>query len=315
MVVVALAIAAQSDDQAAEAQDRPGRWVKLPSAPLERTEVAAARVGEAIFALGGFVREGRSTTNAVERYDLRTRRWRRVRPLPVAVNHGGATASGGYVYAMGGYTSTSGLNAPTARFHRYNPRTNRWARLPDAPVARGAHALAATGGRIYAIGGVGVGGGVLKRLDVYDIERRRWTQGPDMAVAREHLGAAALGGHVYALAGRQGGTNFVSAERYDPRRRRWSRLPDMKRRRGGNSGAAAGGRIVVFGGEESAGTIGEVEMYDPRTRRWTRLDDMPTPRHGLGGVGLGNRVYAVQGGPEPGFAFSGALEELRLPGA
>jgi len=96
VVVVALAIAAQSDDPAAEAQNRPGRWVKLPSAALERTEVVAARVGRSIFALGGFV-PGPQTTNAVERYDLRARRWRRVRPLPIAVNHGGATASGGTV--------------------------------------------------------------------------------------------------------------------------------------------------------------------------------------------------------------------------
>ena len=37
---------------------------------------------------------------------------------------------------------------------------------------------------------------------------------------------------------------------------------------------------------------------------------MRTPRHGLGGVSLGGRVYAIEGGPEPGFHFSRAIEFL-----
>ena len=320
--LIALAVAAacaavvvfavRAGDGAEAQRDRPGSWVRLPSAPLQRTEVVAAAAGRSLYAIGGFV-PGPRTTAAVERYDLDRRRWSRVAPLPLAVNHSGAAGWDGRVYVMGGYTDRTGLAAPTARLYRYTPRANSWARLPDAPVARGAHALAASGGRLYAIGGVLADGAVTSRLDVYDIRRRRWTRGPDMGQAREHLGAAAAGGFVYAVAGRAAGGNFRTLERFDPRRRRWDRLPAMKRERGGNSAAAAAGRIVAFGGEEAAGTIREVEAYDPAARRWTRLDDMPTPRHGLGGVGSGGRVYAVQGGPQPGFAFSGALEELRLP--
>ena len=37
---------------------------------------------------------------------------------------------------------------------------------------------------------------------------------------------------------------------------------------------------------------------------------MRTPRHGLGGAALGNRVYAIEGGVEPGFSFSNAIEAL-----
>jgi N-acetylneuraminic acid mutarotase len=295
----------------ADAQARPGRWVKLPAGALRRTEVVAARVGRSIYAIGGFTPEPASTA-AVERYDVERRRWRRVRPLPIAVNHAAATGHAGHVYVMGGYTARAGLEGQTARLYRYSPGRDRWARLPDAPVARGAHAMAAVGGKLYVVGGVEPRG-VTTRLDVYDIARRRWSRGPDMEVAREHLGAAALGRSVYVLAGRTAAGNLTAAERFDTRSRAWERLPEMDRDRGGNSAAAAGGRVVVFGGEEGAGTIREVEAFDPRTRRWTRLADMPTPRHGLGAVGLGNSVFAVQGGPQPGFAFSAALEELRLP--
>jgi hypothetical protein len=35
---------------------------------------------------------------------------------------------------------------------------------------------------------------------------------------------------------------------------------------------------------------------------------MRTPRHGLGGAAKGGRVYALEGGPQPGFAFSRVVE-------
>jgi hypothetical protein len=39
-----------------------------------------------------------------------------------------------------------------------------------------------------------------------------------------------------------------------------------------------------------------------------------TPRHGLGGVAFGRRVYAIEGGDQPGFHFSRAIEYLDLAG-
>ena len=135
-----------------------------------------------------------------------------------------------------------------------------------------------------------------------------------MAVAREHLGGAVSGGAFYVLAGRAAGVgNMTVAERYVPSRRRWERLPDLRRSRGGTTATAlADGRIVIAGGEEDAGTINEVELYDPARRRWSRLPDMPTPRHGLGVVAQGRRVFTIQGGPQPGFHFSNAIEVLSV---
>ena len=103
------------------------------------------------------------------------------------------------------------------------------------------------------------------------------------------------------------------AERYVPSRRRWERLPDGRRLRGGTAAATlSDGRIVLAGGEEDAGTIKEVELYDPGARRWSLLPDMPVPRHGLGVVAQGRRVFTVQGGPQPGFHFSSAIEALTV---
>ena len=85
----------------------------------------------------------------------------------------------------------------------------------------------------------------------------------------------------------------------------------MQKPRGGIASVRVGRRVVVFGGEEDT-TIREVEIFDPRTRRWSRLPDMLTPRHGLGGAARGKRIYAIEGGPQPGFHFSNAIEFLDI---
>ena len=288
-------------------------WESLRPATLERTEVAAARVGRFIYVMGGFEPSG-ATSAATERYDIERDRWRRVADMPVALNHAAAVAYRGRVYVLGGYSSPTGLNQEVATLYRYNPGRDRWRRLPSAPTARGALAAGVIGGRLYAAGGA-AGGQALTTLEIYDFKRRRWRSGPDMATAREHLAGAVARGRFYALAGRSGGANFAVAEAYDPRARRWRAVPAMRKERGGIGAATVrGGRIVVAGGEETAGTIREVELYDPGTRRWRALPDLPTPRHGLGVVARGRRVFTIEGGDSPGYAFTNAIEALDVPG-
>jgi N-acetylneuraminic acid mutarotase len=275
--------------------------------------VGAARIGRFVYVVGGFERDGRRTTAAMERYDVESDSWERLADMPVALNHSVAAAYRGDLYVMGGYASATGLDSAIAGLFRYDPETDRWSRLPRAPSRRAAHAMGVIGNRLYVAGGAR-GGRPLRSLEVYSFKRRRWSRGPRMRVAREHLAGTVAGGFLYVLAGRAAGEgNFTVAERYDPRRRRWQRLPDMRKARGGIAAAPVGRRVVVFGGEEGAGTIAEVELYDPARRRWSSLPRLRTPRHGLGGVSRGRRVYAIEGGPTPGFDFSDAIEALDVP--
>jgi len=264
---------------------------------------------------GGFGADG-PTTNAVERYDMRRRRWTRVRPMPIRLNHPVAVAYRGDLYVSGGYSAANSLSEPSRALLRYNPRRRRWKRLPPAPTPRAAHAAAVIHGRLYIAGGANDSGS-LRSLEIYDFARRRLSRGPHFpGPARNHTTGVASGGRFYVLAGRDA-RNYTTAERYDPRRRRWESLPDMRTARGGIASVRLrDGRIVVFGGEELAAggnTIASVEMFDPRRRRWSTLPDLRTPRHGLGGVALGNRVFAVAGGVVPGFSVSPTIEFLDVP--
>ena len=269
------------------------RWRALAHSTVARTEVAAARIGDSAYVVGGFAAPDGTTSDVVERYDLRLNRWARVRPIPQAVNHAAAVAYGGDLYVVGGYTAASGLAAETSALWRYEPAADRWTKLPSAPSARGATAL--------------------RTLEIYDFERARWSRGASMRTAREHLAATVHRGALYVLAGRAGGlNNFRVAERYVPARRRWERLPSMRKARGGIAAATVSGRIVVVGGEERAGTIAEVESFHPATRRWRREPRLKTPRHGLGAVSYRGRIVVLAGGPTPGLTFSDVTEALRV---
>jgi N-acetylneuraminic acid mutarotase len=295
---------------------RQDRWTALAPSPLERTEVAAARIARFVYVVGGFERSSGATVASVARYDIRRDRWRTVRDMPIALNHPTAVAYRGRLYVHGGYRGESGLTEPTGALLRYSPRRDRWRRLRSAPTPRAAHAAAVIGHRLYVAGGANDSGS-LRSLEIYDFRRARWRDGPDLpGPARNHTTGVASGGRFYVLAGRDAG-NLTAAERYDPRRRAWQQLPPLRTARGGIASARLrDGRIVVFGGErlEAGGTtIAEVELFDPRTGRWSALPDLRTPRHGLGGAALGRRVYAIEGGTSPGFSFSRAIETLDVP--
>jgi len=290
-----------------------GEWGSLTDSRLERTEVAAARIGRYAYVVGGFEKRSGQTVGALERYDIRANRWKRLRSMPIGVNHPTAAAHRGTLYVHGGYTARRDLTSATKRLYAYDPRRDRWRRLPDAREPRAAHALGVLDGKLYAAGGANDTGS-LSSMEVYDFSERRWTRGPSFqGPRRDHTTGVASGGYFYALAGREGARNYTVAERYDPRRRSWEKLPSMRRARGGIASAAlSGGRVVVFGGEDfgTGKTIPEVELYDPRTRRWRSLPNMRTPRHGLGGASRGNRIFAIQGGPQPGFHFASIIEFL-----
>ena len=283
-------------------------WHTLAPAQLKRTEVSAARIGNAIFVAGGFELVSGRSTDAVERYDLGTNRWTRRAPLPAALNHAAAAVYKGDLYIVGGYTDG---DVEQATLYRYEPRKDRWTALAPMPTPRGALTAGVIGDRLYAAGGAS-DGTALTTLEVYSFKTGRWSPAPPMAVAREHLGGAVSGNAFYVLAGRAP-SNLTVVERYVPAKRAWQPVPDVERARGGTAATTlSDGRIVIAGGEEAAGTIPEVELFDPRTRRWSALAAMPRPRHGLGVVARGRTVFTVQGGVRPGFSFSSALERLRV---
>jgi N-acetylneuraminic acid mutarotase len=172
------------------------RWRRLPPPPEERAAAAAtATRGGVVWVVGGRTRDGLATT--MLRLDLRTLRWRAL-PGPRPREHLAATALGGRVFAIGG--RLAGFDTNFATVEAYDPRANRWRRLPDLPAPRGGTGAAAIAGRIVSIGSESPQG-TDRAVWALRPSARRWARLPDLPTPRHGLGVVALGGRVWAVAG------------------------------------------------------------------------------------------------------------------
>jgi Galactose oxidase, central domain/Kelch motif len=292
----------------------PARWVTLAPSLLQRGEVSAARVGHAIYVVGGFGANSMSTA-AVERFDLSHRTWTLSLSLPHPLNHMSAIGYHGSLYVVGGYSQPGDTSAGAVRdFWRFDPTADIWRALPPAPIARAAAGAAVLGHRLYVAGGRSDTSTTIATTAIYDFDTGRWSLGPPLHHAREHVAAVAAGGAVWLLGGRAlGQGNFADVERLRPGARSWQRMRPMPIPRSSFQAVDAAGTVVVVGGEGNGATFGEVDALDPATDRWTRLADLPHPRHGLGLVASGSLVYAIEGGPQAGLTTSRTVEVLRVP--
>ena len=202
--------------------------------------MAAARIGRSIYVVGGFEKRSGLTTGALERYDIRTNRWTRLRSMPVGLNHPTAAAYRGKLYVHGGYTGRRDLIERHRAAVRLQPAHATAGRGCRSRPARGRRtALAVLGGRLYAFGGRN-DSGEMRSMEVYDFKRRRWSAGPPMkGPARDHMTGVAAGGFLYALAGRERRATTPPPSATTPSARRWQPLPSMRKARGGHRLGAA----------------------------------------------------------------------------
>lgn len=147
-------------------------------------------------------------------------------------------------------------------FDEYDPKTNTWTKLDNAPQARDHFHAAVMGNKLYAAGGRHSGGegGVftpcLPIVDVYDFETKKWDQ--------------------------------LKAELPTPRA-----APGI---------AVFNDELFVMGGEgaEKGPAYKIVETYNPETGQWTKKADMTYSRHGTQAIVSGNGIYLAAGSPTRG---------------
>jgi N-acetylneuraminic acid mutarotase len=185
-----------------------------------------------------------------------------------------------------------------------------WKPRANMPTARwGLGVVAASNGKIYAIGGGNRFDQWLATVEEYDSTTDTWRMRTSMPTARWGLGvAAASNGKIYAIGGL--GDHLDMVEEYAPETDTWrtrTRMPTSRRWLG--VAAASNGRIYAIGGwNESALAI--VEEYDPTTDTWRTRASMPTARAGLGVAAASNgKLYAIGGGGSEWGSFSSMVEE------
>ena len=177
-------------------------WTSLAPMPTARAGLGVARVGDAIYAIGGRTNPGGPCTGgelaSVERYDIAAQTWSTVASLPSARSDLGAITKGGKIYVFGGCAGGVFL----ADVDVYDPETDTWSTAPsDLSTPRAAmYSVGKKGGTIYVIGGY-AGGLPLDLNEAYKVSLDTWTPAAPMITARAEMGVVSHGGRIYTVGG------------------------------------------------------------------------------------------------------------------
>lgn len=268
-------------------------WISLPDMPTPRSAAGVAVWDGKIAAAGG-MQDGPAdeldrAVDAFEAYDPAAGAWRKLPPLPKAVESPGLAAAGGTLYAVGGHVYPGRF---TADVFAFDAKKAAWVRR--APLPRAASgAAAAWNGRIIFISA--------QSTDVfaYDPSSDRWERRASRPSQGFHRGSAAaqLGGLIYLAVGARPGVCVNELQVYDPAADLWSNLsPAPPAARCWGALAAAGGRLYLMGGSTTSGEkLSSVERYIPAQKRWEHWATLPEPRQDIGAALLNGTLYAVGG--------------------
>ncbi|EDV90572.1 GH14111 [Drosophila grimshawi] len=200
----------------------------------------------------------------------------------------GAAIKNNKLILVGGYherhtwSSVESLDLNTMAFVRLNPMR----------TARCNVSVAVLGGHLYAVGGNGDDGSILRTVERWDPITRTWSYVSPMCTERSSPGVAVLGLRLYAIGG---SLDTPSMESYDPQTNKWSRRPPMNRCKGEVGITVANGFIYALGGSCDGAPLKTVERYDPTTNTWTLICSLAAERSGIGCALLGDRLIAVGG--------------------
>jgi len=167
-------------------------------------------------------------------------------------------------------------------FDEYDPKTDTWKVLPDAPHIRDHSMAVVVGDKLYAVGG-----------------RNTSYRDPNNVIPFFRM-------------------VMLDVDCYDFKTGTWSTLAaKLPMGTGGGTAVNLGNKIYYIGGERATDTMPngpqkDVYYLDPSTsNEWTKTGDLNMARNGVGGAVLDHKIYIAggsgggPGGPPPGGARQG----------
>jgi N-acetylneuraminic acid mutarotase len=310
-----------------------GTWRVLPKAPIDQAGLGFTSVwtGSRMIVFGGAtsIDEEGIRTYAGAVYDPAADTWSSLPDLRSGNPYGYVT-----VWTGTEMVAFSGLGS-----HAYNPKTNRWRRLPSGGGFGGV--LAWTGRELIAWGG-GCCAEASNAGSAYNPTTNRWRKLAHSPLAPSQTPIGAWTGRelVILVTGielnlpKRYPASFARAAAYNPRTNTWRRIAPAPDPRFSWDGATAiwdGREVLVVGGtlltnRGLSGGLARIPLaYNPRTNRWRRLAAMESGRTDFAAVWTGKRLLVwggrtTRGGPPQrpprGFAYDPATNRWsRLPQA
>ncbi|MGH9279337.1 MAG: Kelch repeat-containing protein [Acidimicrobiales bacterium] len=230
-------------------------WRALPNAPLAaRADPAVAWTGKEMLVWGGFA--GTNFFDDGAAYDPATDTWRALAPSPLGPRFGTARWTGDLWLMWGGAGETDEGSGPVGDGAAYEPATDRWQRLPNAPLsARSGPTRIWTGDELLVVGG---SAGAERFVDGagFRPSANRWRQVASFpGTPRSSFISEWTGQEMLLWGGQAGDLLLGNGGAYDPATNRWRRLPPGKPR----SAATAvwtGDELIVWGGFTRLAVVG-----------------------------------------------------------
>lgn len=267
-----------------------------------RTRMAAARVGNTFWILGG-LGPNRAPRADAETFDLSLSSAPTARGLLAPTLFSPrydqtAQAWGSNIYIIGGL---DGMGKVLDTVEVLDTRTGLVTPLSPMPTPRRMAHSVVHEGKIYVVGGSGAArslnaGGRLSTLEIYDIASNTWKSGAPMRVPRE-CDLALWRGQIIVAGGYNGEATdkgvLRDVESYDIARNRWQRLTALAQPISAHHTIVSGDWVFLFGDYL---TLSRVLAFNARTGVTRELDNTGfTPRRHVVAVTHQNRAYIAGG--------------------
>jgi hypothetical protein len=254
----------------------PTGWTELPAPPEVRSRAATAWTGEKLLVWGGYVFTGSGVKPERDdgfAFDARGQEWEELAVSPLARRAFPASAWTGEELLIWG-----GSDGRRGRFFgdgaAYDPETDTWRRLPEAPI--GARApLSVWTGREFIVWGTGI------RMDprprdgaAFDPAENSWRTIANAPIELTDATAVWTGREMIVFGAALHGGNFPETgtaigAAYDPKTDTWRTLPRSELSPQASTAAWNGREMIAW--DYLNGTA----AYDPAADTWRKLQDVP----------------------------------------
>jgi N-acetylneuraminic acid mutarotase len=274
-------------------------WKSKAPLPEPRFKGGSAVIAGKLYVAGS---NGWDVQLPLEVYDPSTDSWSSLGLLP-KIYDVAVAALDGQLYLMAGLpTSPSESPPPDPWIRSYDPATDQWTLRAAPPTQRSQFRVAAVGGLLYALGGLGEQG-ALRTVEAYDPATDTWATKAPMLRGREWMAVAVVNGILYAIGGTGadsisgvGNTHLLSSvEAYDPATDTWTARASLPGPIMASAAAVVDGIIYLTGGGEWSSGSANVYAYDPQTDKWTVQPPMPVTRFDATASGMDGAVYVIGG--------------------
>jgi N-acetylneuraminic acid mutarotase len=254
------------------------------SAPIVFSHFQAAYVNGLVYVIGAMYGSYPVENNVpdIYIYNPTTKTWAKGPPIPVARQRGGAATGvyNGKIYIACGNTKG---HSPgwVPWFDSFDPATNTWTVLTDAPQPRDHHKAVVYDNKMYLLAGRrssygaagGVTGNTIKEVEAYNFLTAKWEVLPNPIPTPRAGCALIVHGRDCIVAGGENASGYkANVEAFDLLTGTWRIFPSLNQVRNAPVGGAVGNYLYVMGGQGTVNQNLEALLLPPRS-----LDGTTTP--------------------------------------